>query len=348
MADELRVGVIGGGGIVRSRHMPGLSKIEGVKVTAVCNRRRESAEQFAKDYGVEKICDDWHQIVDDPQIDIVWIGTWPYMHCPVTVAALEAGKHVFCQARMCMNLDEARKMVEAAEKHPDLVTMICPPPHGMAGDRVMRRLLEQERFCGQVLQVRLTALSGGLLNEEAPLHWRKDERLSGRNVLALGIYIEVLHRWLGYHKRVMADFDTYVTERRDPATGEMHKIAIPDAVRILGRYEAGAGAAYHLSGLCDNSPDETLEIYGSEGTIVYNFTQDKIFAAKRGQKELQEVPFGSERREWSVEQDFIHAVRTGDKSRIEPTFQDGLKYMEFLEAVWLSAQQGKAIDLPIA
>lgn len=346
MNTDLRIGIIGAGGIVRTRHMPNLQKIDDVRVTAVSNRSRASADAFAREFGVPAVHDDWRQILADPEIDIVWIGTWPYMHADLTVAALDAGKHVFCQARMANNLADARRMLDASRRHPDRVTMICPPPHGLAGDRVMRRLL-QDHYCGQILQVRLTVLSNAWLDPNAPMNWRKDERLSGRNILTLGIYIEVLHRWLGYHSSVMASFDTHTPRRRDPDTNEMRDVIVPDAVRILARLESGAGALYHLSGLCESPPDETAEIYGTDGTIVYNFTRDTIHAARRGEPGLAEIPLGPDRREWTVEQDFIHAVRTNDRSRIEPTFEQGLKYMEFLEAVWLSHEQGRTITLPL-
>lgn len=346
MPGTIRIGIIGAGGIIRSRHMPNLQQIEGVRVVAVSNRHRRSAEAFAGQFDIPTVYDDWHQLVADPAIDVVWIGTWPYMHAELTLAALGAGKHVFCQARMAGDLEEARQMLEAARRHANLVTMICPPPHGLAGDRVLRRLL-REGFCGDLQQVRLTALNNSWLDPDAPMTWRKDECLSGRNILTLGIYIEVLHRWLGNHVCLAADFDTWIRKRRDPETGRMREVVIPDAVRILARYESGIGASYHLSGLCDNPPDETAEIHGTAGTIVYNFTADKILAASRGAAPLAEVPFGSERRDWTVERDFIDAVRSGNRSRIEPTFEQGVKYMEFIEAVWLSQQQGCVVQLPL-
>ena len=65
-------------------------------------------------------------------VDIIWIGTPPYMHSAVTVSALEAGKHVFCQARMAMDLVEAEEMLATSKRYPELVTMLCPPPMGCA------------------------------------------------------------------------------------------------------------------------------------------------------------------------------------------------------------------------
>ena len=74
-------------------------------------------------------------------IDVVWIGTQPYLHRPYAVAALEAGKHVFCQARMALDYADARLMHDAWART-DRTAMLCPPPHYMRGDRAMRRLLK--------------------------------------------------------------------------------------------------------------------------------------------------------------------------------------------------------------
>jgi predicted dehydrogenase len=94
-----------------------------------------------------------------------------------------------------------------------------------------------------------------------------------------------------------------------------------------------------------------IEIYGSDGTIRYQFGMDapgsgKIMAGKASDSALHEVEIApSEARTWTVEQDFIEAIRQG-KTDPEPSFWDGLKYMEFTDAVFRSAKEGRAIDLP--
>ena len=138
---SLGLGIVGAGDIVRTRHMPNLADVDDLAVAAVANRRRETAEAFAADFNVPNVVDDWRAVVDHPDVDVVWIGATPYMHARVSVAALDAGKHVFCQARMARNLAEARDMLDAAERNPGLVAAVCPPGIGVAGDRTMRRLL---------------------------------------------------------------------------------------------------------------------------------------------------------------------------------------------------------------
>src|SRR3546814_2670726 len=70
-------------------------------------------------------------------VDAVCIGTWPYMHAPITIAALDAGKHVLCEARMAMDSLEAKAMLAASRRNPSRVAQIVPAPHTLAFDRTI-------------------------------------------------------------------------------------------------------------------------------------------------------------------------------------------------------------------
>src|SRR6516162_1521362 len=194
---KLRIGIVGAGNIVRTRHLPALKKNPDVEIVAVSNSTYESSENFCRAQSLSALpMRDWAELVASPDIDIVWIGTTPYMHSAVTISALEAGKHVFCQARMSMDKAEAEEMLAASKKYPELVTMLCPPPYGMRGDLLMKKLLV-DNLIGRPHDVRFKAFTANYINPEAPAHWRQKIEISGLNVLTLGIYIEVLHRWLG-------------------------------------------------------------------------------------------------------------------------------------------------------
>src|SRR6202163_2918438 len=117
---KLRVGIIGAGDIVRNRHMPGLKKHPEVEIVAVSNSSYESSEKFCLGNAPHATpMQNWADLLSLPDLDIVWIGTPPYMHSAITVSALEAGKHVFCQARMSMDLAEAEDIRAAAKRSPE-------------------------------------------------------------------------------------------------------------------------------------------------------------------------------------------------------------------------------------
>ncbi len=149
MPDTIRVGFVGAGGNTKLHHIPKLKKIAGVEVKSVANRTRASSERVAQEFGIERVHDTWQEVVNDPGIDAVVIGTWPYMHCTVTLAALAAGKHVLTEARLAMNAAEARQMLAASRAKPHLVTQVVPGPATFPVDPMVMQLLA-DGYVGEV------------------------------------------------------------------------------------------------------------------------------------------------------------------------------------------------------
>lgn len=346
--DKIRVGIVGLGANTRLRHVPGLRACEGVEIVAVSNRRPESTRAAAQEYGIPKTYDRWEDLVADDEIDAVMIGTWPYLHCPITLAALAAGKHVLTEARMAMNAAEARQMLEASQARPELVTQIVPSPLGLRAHKVVKRMIA-EGFLGELREVVVLGTSGALSDPNTPRHWRQAAEFSGVNMLALGILHEPLIRWIEDPIRVLAQTHTYTPRRPDPETGALLEVGTPDTVQILTRIPGGARGVYHLSGVIHHGPPNQIHLYGSEGTIKYLFApEDRLLAARKDEPELREVEVPAESAGgWRVEAEFIGAIR--GQEQVEFTdFATGVRYMEFTEAVAQSAQLGEAISLPLA
>ena len=345
MAEAIRIGIVGAGGIVRQRHLPGFSKIEGVEIVAVCNRSPESTAKVADEYSIPLRLTDWKELVHHPDVDAVVVGTWPYLHKEVSVEALQAGKPVFCQARMARDASEARAMLKAQQQSGQ-VAMLCPPPNGMKWDLAMKRLLAGEAV-GRIRTVRVLGMGNQFLDPESPLHWRQDQNLSGFNVLTLGIYAEIVRRWFGNHESVQATCQTTTATRRVDGSPENRPVEIPDAVWVNAQLESGAVVQYSLSGISHCAPKDRVEVYGSKGTLVYEITSEKIFMATLADSELKQVtPPEEETRDWEVELDFIRAIR-GEKDP-EPSFEDGVAYMDVVEATARSCKTGERVHLPLA
>src|SRR5438445_2085923 len=164
------------------------------------------------------------------------------MHSAVTVSALEAGKHVFCQARMANDRAEAEEMLTASRRFPEQVTMLCRTRYGLRGDLVVKKLLA-ENFLGQLHTIRLQSFHGNYLNPSAPAHWRQRIEISGLNVLTLGIYVEVLQRWFGDIDGVFARGKILYPDRHG------YEVIIPDALSVLCRLESGAEGNLQFSGI---------------------------------------------------------------------------------------------------
>jgi len=299
-----------------------------VEVVAVSNSTYESSEKFCSENVPQATpMQNWADLLALPDLDIIWIGTPPYMHSAVTISALEAGKHVFCQARMAMDLAEAEEMLAASKRYPELVTMLCPPPFGLRGDLLVKKLLA-ENYIGKPHDVRLQSFTGNYLNPEAPAHWRQKIEISGLNVLTLGIYVEVLQRWLGDITGVFARGRILRSERRG------YKVVVPDLLNVLCTFENAAEGVLEFSGVNAGAPSDCLEIYGDRGTLVYDFTADRIRTGKYGGQELHDVDLTPDLEgEWRVEKDFIAAVKSKGQIRPHPDFEDGVRYMRVVQAV---------------
>jgi predicted dehydrogenase len=349
----LRIGLIGAGANSRTRHIPGLQALSGVEIVAVCNRRPTSTVAVARAFGIPHTYDRWEDLVADPDIDAIVIGTWPYLHCPITLAALEAGKHVLTEARMARNAVEAHRMLAAAHTHPKLVTQVVPSPYGLTGHQVMVDLLK-EGYLGQLREVYVQGLNANLADPAAPLTWRQDAVLSGYNVLTLGIFHETLMRWVPQPVRVLAQAHAFIPTRIDPESGARRPVGTPDSVQVLAVLENGARAVYQVSGVVPFGQSMGVWLYGSEGVLHYDFQADRIRGASRfhGRNfaegvELQEIPIPPEKAGgWRVEEEFVAAIREGAPVRFTD-FATAVGYVEFTEAVARSAQRGEAVALPL-
>jgi predicted dehydrogenase len=350
---RLRVGLIGAGGNMRARHVPGFRALTDVEIVAVCNRRPTSTQAAAREHGIARTFGHWQDLVADPDIDAVVIGTWPYLHCAVTLAALETGKHVLTEARMSLNAAEAHRMLKAAERYASQVTQIVPSPFGLRGHQVMVELIESG-YLGDLREVHVYGLSSALADPAAPLSWRQDAALSGFNMLNLGILHETVLRWVPPPVRVLAQVHAFVASRIDPESGVRRAVGTPDSVQVLAVLENGARAVYQLSGVAQFGHGAGVWLYGTEGVLHYDLNTDGIRGRSRrtspsGDRggELEEIPIPEEKAGgWRVEEEFVEAIRTGSPVRFTD-FGTGVAYMEFTEAVARSAERGEAVELPL-
>ncbi|MBX3012454.1 MAG: Gfo/Idh/MocA family oxidoreductase [Caldilineaceae bacterium] len=338
----IRIGVIGAGANTTAKHIPGLQAIDGVEVVAVCNRTRASGERVAAQFTIPHVYENWPDLINDPAIDAIVIGTWPYMHCRLTLAALAANKHVMCEARMAMNAREAHLMRDAARAKPQLTAQIVPSPFTLRVDKTIKRLLA-EGYLGDLLAVEVRA-GGTFLDKSAAMHWRNDFDLSGYNIMTMGIWYEALLRWVGGATQVAAMGKTYVKSRVTEA-GEVKPVRIPEHIDVLADLACGAQLHLQVSSVAGLAGTPEAYLFGSEGTL--RFSDNKLFGGKKGDKALGEIAIpATEAGAWRVEDEFIQAIR-GQEEITHTNFEDGVKYMEFTEAVTRSMQTGRTIALPL-
>ncbi|MEZ4502561.1 MAG: Gfo/Idh/MocA family oxidoreductase [Dehalococcoidia bacterium] len=337
MVEPLRVGFIGAGANTTLRHIPGLQAIEGVELVAVCNRSEASGQRVADAHGIDRVTIDPDDIFGADDIDAVCIGTWPYMHRDFVVRALEAGKHVLVEARMAMNASEARDMLAASQAHPDLVAQIVPAPFDFKSWRTIRRLVADGSL-GMIREVHVTSMNGNSLRE-APPHWREQQRYSGANVMIMGILAEAVQRWLGPFERVAADAETFITSRIDGDSDQPVTLDVPDSLGVIGRLESGARLTMRLSTVANATVEANgVSVYGSNGTLHWRVGDSMSFAPVGGEVAPLDPDEGTAHG-WQVEADFVASIRDG--APVELTnFEDGVRYMQFTEAVYRSWNEG--------
>ncbi len=346
MSDEqIRIGMVGAGANTRLRHIPGFRAMPGVEIVSVANRSLASSQKAADDFGVPKVYGSWRELVEADDTNAIFIGTWPYLHAPITIAALEAGKHVLTEARMAMDATEARAMLAAARAHPGLVTQIVPSPFTFKFDQVITELVASG-YLGDLISIELRATTPGFVEQNGALAWRHDRELSGYNIMTMGIWYEALMRWVGPASRVSA-MTSVSAKRRIDGAGVARTVTVPDHVDVLCQMAMGGQAHLAFSAVTGLAPSGDAWLFGSEGTLHLEMATQTLFGGKRGDKTLAPIEVPAEKQgSWRVEEEFIRAIR-GEERVTRTSFEDGVAYMEFTEAVTRSAQSGSAVSLPL-
>lgn len=350
-SESINIGFVGAGGNTTLRHLPGFKAIGGVELVSVANRSRASGQRVADEFGIQRVYDNWEELISSPDTNAICIGTWPYMHCKLVLESLAAGKHVITEARMAMNSNEARVMLEASLENPGLVAQVVPSPMTLSVDNTIKELIA-DGFLGEVLSADLTISAGGFIERQAAFHWRNDRDMSGNNIMTMGIWYEGIMRWLGPAESVTAINRVQVKHRQDD-TGTRRHITVPDHVEILCEMASGPLMRMRLSSVTGLGPEDGMWIFGTEGTLYIKGpsrearTPAMLSGGRRGDSELSPISIPSDKQgAWRVEEEFVNAIR-GLEPVTHTNFFDGLRYMEFTDAVTLSSQSGQKIHLPL-
>lgn len=347
--EKLRVAVIGAGANTRSKHIPGLRLQNSVEIVGVVNRSEESSQKVAKELGIPKTYPDWTAAIADPDVDAVCIGTWPYMHAQMTIAALDAGKHVLCEARMAMNSAEAHAMLAASRRNPSLIAQIVPAPASLPVDGTIKDVIASGAI-GEIITADVRVYAGDYPNHTSPFHWRNSKDFSGNNIMSLGIWYESVMRWVGHAATVNAVGQVVVRHRRDES-GARTPIAVPDHIDVTGYLQQGGQYRLSVTTVVGHAPAKSeAYIFGTEGTLAYivpNEGEPYLLSAKRGGPGLAPLAIDPARRgKWRVEEEFVSAVR-GREPITHTDFVTGTKYMEWTDAVQESLRSHHQVALPL-
>jgi predicted dehydrogenase len=200
-------------------------------------------------------------------------------------------------------------------------------------------------YLGDLLAIDMS-IGAGFLDRGRPFNWRDDREVSGNNVMLLGAWYEVLLRQVGPASSVKSISKVNVKWRNDE-TGARRYVAVPDLVEVICDMASGPVLHMRVTTVLGFPADDGIWYYGTEGTLHLNASTVKLYGGRKGEDKLSEIEIRPEMAGgWRVEQEFVNAIR-GEGTVTHSTFADGVKYMEFTDAVLISAQSGETVHLPM-
>ena len=270
MADKVRLGLVGAsvGGTWSARsHLPALQAGSEVELTAVCTTRAESAEAARRAYGARLAFDDYRKMIASPEIDAVAIVVRVPSHYAPTKAALEAGKHVYCEWPLGRTTAEAVELAALA-KAKGLVTAVGLQARVNPAVMHMKELVAAG-YVGEVMAIHVSLIRDGVLSRPSHRTWQRDAEL-GANTLTIanGHTADAMRFVAGDFARLSAVVATQAKQWLDTGTRTWLDVTSPDNVLISGWLANNAVASVHIAALPFAGSGYRMEIYGRDGTLV--------------------------------------------------------------------------------
>jgi predicted dehydrogenase len=277
-SNSIGIGVIGSG-FARRTQIPAFRAVEGARVVAIASARRERAETVAREFAIPFVGDDWREVCEREDVDLVSIVTPPATHLEMTLYALSHGKAVLCEKPMALSAAETAEMCLAA-KASGALALIDHELRFLEGRRRLRELLRAGEI-GRVRHVNVAYRADSRASAERAWDWWSDAGMGGGALGAIGSHVvDSLHWLLGAHlSRVFCQLSTHIQTRPAPdADGDdvMRPVTTDDAANLILNFasvgsdliaEAGASANASLSFVEAGAPLHRVEIFGERGAF---------------------------------------------------------------------------------
>src|SRR5215472_10507188 len=358
MADKVRLGLIGasvsGTWSARS-HLPAVRASMDVELTAVCTTKAATAEAARRAWGARLAFDDWRSMVASPEIDAVAVVVRVPSHYPPTKAALEAGKHVYCEWPLGRTTAGAVELAALA-KSKGLVTAVGLQARVNPALMLMREQVAAG-FVGEVMAVHVSLLREGVLSRPSHRTWQRDAEL-GANTLTIanGHTVDAMRFVGGDLSRLSAVVATQARQWLDTGTGTLLDVTSPDNVLLSGRLANGAVVSVHVGAIPFAGSGYRMEIYGRDGTLVATGEDSPqlgtvlLHGAKRGDT-LEPIPIperftfaapdtpqGEAANVGQMYALFAQAIRDGNSR--QPTFETAVELHRLIDAIRQASDTG--------
>jgi predicted dehydrogenase len=269
--EKIRVGIIGANvryGWGRDAHIPALRALPEFEITAVCTSRQETADETAKHFGIPHAFADPYKMVQHPDVDLVSICVRVPSHHQLGMAALNAGKHLYCEWPLAAATEQAQGMRDLALRK-GVHHMVGLQARGAREFNRVKDLVA-EGYVGKVLSCTMI-VSTPTWGTEFTRDWAyMADRASGNTLLTSsgGHAIDALCFCLAEFKELSSVVATQRQRVKIIETGETVPMTSPDQVLISGVLQSGAVASIHLRGGTANGTDFLCEIHGINGDLA--------------------------------------------------------------------------------
>jgi predicted dehydrogenase len=332
----LKIGLVGVGAAAQVNHIPTLKRLEGAELVVLCDRDPEKAARVAQKFGVPRTVGRFDDLLVDEELDAIDICTPNYLHRPMAVAALEAGKHVLVERPLARSAEEAEVMVKAAKKAERM--LMCGVQHRFRPDsQILKKFMDKQEL-GKVFFAKTGWLR--LRTEWDSDEWRRQKRESGGGVIMdLGFQMLDLALWmLGKAKPVSVTASVH----RHDGTEE-----VEDSATAFIRLDDGATLTLEVTwGLLMEKDFAYLNLFGSGGAALLNPL--RLHKGMHGSLVNVTPAVESPRNQYkqSIEAEIAHfcdCLRKGVTP--QGSGEELLPVMELIDAIYRSASQAKEVKL---
>jgi len=359
MAEKIRLGLIGAsvtGTWSQRSHLPAAQASSDIELTAVCTTKADSAEAARQAYGARLAFDDYRKMAASPEIDAVAVVVRVPSHYEPTKAALDAGKHVYCEWPLGQTTAEAEELTALA-KTKGLVTAIGLQSRVNPAVMYMKEQVEAG-YVGEVMAVHVSLMRDGVLTRPSNRTWQRDADL-GANTLTIanGHTVDAMRFVAGDLSQLSAVVETKATQWLDTGTNEWVDVTSPDNILVSGRLANGAVASSHVAAIPYAGSGYRMEIYGREGTLVATGEDspqlgEVFLQGAQGDNTLAPMPVperftiatpgtpaGEAINVGQMYAAFAQAIRGGDSS--QPTFETAVDLHRLIDAIAQSSETGR-------
>jgi predicted dehydrogenase len=374
--EECTIGLVGYGGIGkihtanwRNLHLYYPDIPLKLVLRGAAARTERSAENAVREGGFGYGTTDYRDLINDNEIDLIDICTPNDMHYPVFMAALEAGKDIYIEKPLALNLDQAKEMFIKAESSQSTVQLaFC---YRFIPAIMRAKQLIEDGFLGDLISFRAQYFHSSYLDPNKPMSWRLSQIKSGGGALVdLGAHmIDLMHFLLGSFSRVLARTRTIITERPAGEKGKKEQVKVDDHAQLLIELTQEGMGMIEVSRVAQGTTEDlNFEIHGTLGAMrfdvmdpswlyIYDSRDPKSpLGGSHGYKQIQTmhhypsntIPGGRSMVNFlgmHADSQYHMIKAAAGLQPPTPNVKDGYEVQKVLDACYLSARDENWVDL---